>query len=332
MMPKKKIRAISLLSGGLDSILAAKIVKEQGIEVIGFNFESCFFKKSGERSKFVLESAKQAGIEVKFASDFSDYLQLLKKPKHGHGSAMNPCIDCKIFILTQAKKLLKKLNAQFVVTGEVIGQRPMSQRFDTMKLIEKESGLKGKLLRPLSAKLLPPTEPEKKGWVDRKKFFDIHGRSRQAQFELAKKFRLDKYSSPAGGCLLTEKEFGKKLKDLFVRQKKISERDIELLKIGRHFRIGKNKIIVGKNHEENLQLQKLKQKSEPAFEVPDIGSPTTLLLGPKTKKAVEIAAQLTLRYSDFEGEKGIVEYRASAKKKKIFAEKISEKEIEKMRV
>ena len=135
----KKIKAIALLSGGLDSILAARIAKDQGIEVTGFNFESCFFKKGSARSKFVTESAKQAGIPVKFVSDNAAYLKLLRSPKHGYGRAMNPCIDCKIFILKQAKKLMKKLGAQFIVTGEVVGQRPMSQRFDTMKLIEKYS-------------------------------------------------------------------------------------------------------------------------------------------------------------------------------------------------
>jgi len=199
------IKALGLFSGGLDSIIAAKLIQEQGIEVELVNFYTPFFP-----SKNAIRMAEQIKIPLKEIDVTKDYLKMLRKPKHGYGSEMNPCIDCKIFMFKKAKAYAKKIGAKFVFTGEVLGERPMSQNRNALELIEKETGLKGKLLRPLSAKLLPTTEAEKK-WIDRNRLLSINGRKRETQLELAKRFGIEGYPTPAGGCLLTDKEFAKKI-------------------------------------------------------------------------------------------------------------------------
>ncbi|MDD5163599.1 MAG: 7-cyano-7-deazaguanine synthase [Candidatus ainarchaeum sp.] len=333
MATVQKIKAIGLLSGGLDSTLAVKLLQDQGIEVIALTFTSPFCLCNQKGKCYSAETAKKLGIASKVIPKGEKYLKLLRNPKHGYGSAMNPCIDCRIFILKEAKSFAKKTGAKFLFTGEVLGQRPMSQHFQALKKIEKEAGLEGKLLRPLSAKLLAPTEAEEKKWVDRNKLLCLQGRTRKPQFELAKKFGINDFPCPSGGCLLTYKEFAAKIRDLFKNKKTVSLKDIAILKIGRHFRIGKNKIIVGRNKEENAQLLGLKQKNEIAFEVPNTGSPVAILQGKKTKSTLQAAAQLTLRYSDCRQEKAEVEYWAlPSKKKKIIVKQVSEKEIEKLRI
>jgi len=250
------IKALGLFSGGLDSILAVKLIQSQGIEVKLVNFTTPFFP-----SKNAKEMAKQLSLKLKEFDVTRDYLKVLRNPKHGYGSFLNPCIDCKIFMLRKAKQYAKKIGAKFIFTGEVLGERPMSQNKNSLVLIEKESGLKGKLLRPLSAQLLPITEAERK-WIDRSKLLDIMGRRRERQIKLAKKFGIKDYPTPSGGCLLTNNEYAAKAKDLIESNKKISINDIKLLKIGRHFRYGKNKIIVVRNEKENKELLKLKKSSD----------------------------------------------------------------------
>jgi tRNA U34 2-thiouridine synthase MnmA/TrmU len=317
------VKALGLFSGGLDSILAAKLIQEQGIKVELVNFTTPFFP-----SKNAIEMAKQLKLPLKEIDTTKDYLKMLRKPKHGYGSEMNPCIDCKIFMFKKAKKYAKKINAKFIFTGEVLGERPMSQNKNSLELIEKEAKLKGKLLRPLSAKLLPITEAEKK-WVDRNKLLDISGRGRKKQMKLAKKFKI-KYPSPSGGCLLTYKEFAKKIRDLLYHNKRITRNDLELLKIGRHFRFKSNKIIVGRNEKENKKLLELKQETDYIFEVPDIGSPITVLQGKKTRETIKKAAQLTARYSDAK-EKVKVKYGKKLKRTLIVIN-IKENEIKSLRI
>lgn len=225
-------------------------------------------------------------------------MKMIREPEHGYGKNMNPCIDCRIFILKKAKKIAEEIAADFIFTGEVLDERPMSQHFNALKLVEEESGLKGKILRPLSAKLLPETVIEKKGLVDRKKLLGIRGRSRKPQLKLADEFNIKFFPSPAGGCLLTCKEYADKLRDLFKHKKRCSMADAALLSVGRHFRLGKNKIIVGRNEAENNVLKVKKARNDYYFEVPDTGSPITILQGVKTKKAVRTAAALTAFYSD----------------------------------
>lgn len=298
-MKKNKAKALVLLSGGLDSILAVKILQEQGIKVVGVSFKSCFFDE---------KTAKKAADNLKIplrVVDFSfGHLKMVKNPKYGYGKTMNPCIDCHIMMLAEARKIMEKEKFDFVATGEVLGERPMSQNQKALGLIEKESFLTGYLLRPLSAKLLKPTVPEKEGLVDRNKLLAISGRSRKKQIELAKKWRIDDYPTPAGGCLLTDFEFGKKLKDLFAVNPKCGDNDIQLLKYGRHFwaAADKTKIIVGRNEKENGILQKLAGKRDVLIEMEEYPGPLTLVRNYAAKevsiKNIEKAKILTQQYSN----------------------------------
>ena len=294
----KRTKALSLLSGGLDSILATRLILNQGIDVEAINFANLFCSCKEESKKPAAEAAKQLGVPLTVVNVGNEYLRMLRKPKHGYGKNMNPCVDCKIFMAKKAKKYAKKIGAAFIFTGEVLDERPMSQHQRALKIIEEESGLKGKLLRPLSAKLLPQTLAEKKGLVKRDGLLDIRGRSRKPQIKLAKEFNITRYPSPAGGCLLTCKEFANRLRDLFQHKKRSSMADTALLKVGRHFRFGENKIIVGRNEVENKILTVKKATNDYFFEVPDVGSPIAVLQGLKTKKAIEVAAALTAFHSD----------------------------------
>jgi tRNA-specific 2-thiouridylase len=298
----KKTKALALFSGGLDSTLATELILRQGIEVVAINFKTpfCLCAQGGGGP---LKAAKQLGIKLKVVDVGDQYLQIVRKPKHGYGKNMNPCIDCRIFILKKAKKLAKEMGASFIFTGDVLDERPMSQHFKALKTIEEEAGLEGKILRPLSARLLPETVIEKKGFADRAKLLDIQGRSRKPQIKLAAEFNIKDYPFPAGGCLLTCKEYAQKLRDIFEHKKRCSMADIALLKVGRHFRFKENKIIVGRNEAENNLLTAKKSWGDHYFEVPDVGSPITLLKGAKNKKAIKTAAELTAFYSDAKSSK-----------------------------
>ncbi len=315
------MKALALLSGGLDSVLATKLVLDQNIKVIGVHFSLPFSPDSCAEK--AAKKLKIPFIEVKTGMD---YLKIIKNPKHGYGAGLNPCIDCRIFVLKKAKNLMKRFKAKFIITGEVVDQRPMSQHMKALRTIDKEAKLEGLVLRPLSAKLLSETIPEKKKWVDRKKLLDIRGKSRSSQLKLAKKFRIRDYKNPAGGCLLTNKEFANKLNDLLGRS--ITRDDIELLKIGRHFRAGRSRIIVGRNEEENRMLAKKKEKDY-IFEVPDYGSPVTLLKGCKSRKAIITAAKLTALYSDCNKQTVVVNY-GKKLKKSITVKQMRKKEAARM--
>jgi tRNA-uridine 2-sulfurtransferase len=326
------VKAISLLSGGLDSILATELIRRQGIEVITFNVKTPFGIPKKDGSSEAAQAAEQLKVPLKVLCVDQDYLRMLRNPKHGYGKNLNPCVDCKIFILKKAKKYAKEIGADFLFTGEVLGERPMSQHGPALKTIAEEAGLKGKLLRPLSAKLLAETVAEKKGLVDRNRLLSIQGRSRKPQFELAKEYGITTFPSPAGGCLLTCEEYSKKLRDLFENKKHISMADIALLRVGRHFRLGKNKIIVGRNEAENKFLSANKMRGDFFFELSDIVGPTTLLQGPKTKVAIEIAAKLTASYSDAKSGEVTVKYGKDASNKTIAVVSPPKSEVEKLRV
>jgi tRNA U34 2-thiouridine synthase MnmA/TrmU len=296
-MPKKnKAKALVLFSGGLDSLLTCKILQEQKIKVTPVFFKTYFFD-----SKKAEEIAKSNGLQLKVVDISKEHLKIVKKPKFGYGSSANPCLDCHILMLKKAKEILKKENYDFVATGEVLGERPMSQNKKSLELVEKESSLTGYLLRPLSAKLLKKTIPEEKGLVLREALFDIFGRGRKKQLELVKKFKLKKFLSPAGGCILCDLEFGKKLKELLERYPNFSGIDVETLKIGRHFWEQGVKIIVGRNHEENLNLEKLKQKNDYLIKMENYPGPTVLIkrYGRKvSKKIFEKAKDLIKKYAN----------------------------------
>ena len=326
------VKAIGLLSGGLDSILATELIRKQGIEVVAFNVKTPFGIPKKDGTSEASEAANQLKVPLKVVTVGKDYLQMVRNPKYGYGKNLNPCIDCKIFMIKKAKKYAKEIGADFLFTGEVLGERPKSQHGPALKAIEDEAGLKGKLLRPLSAKLLRETEAEKKGLVDRAKLHSIQGRSRKPQFELAREFGITSYPAPAGGCLLTCEEYSKKLRDLFVNKKRISLADVALLRLGRHFRLGKNKIIVGRNEAENKLLTAGKIKSDYYFESPDVVGPITILQGPKTKGAIETGAKLTAFYSDAKSGDVKVNFGRESFSKSIMVAVPEKAEVDKLRV
>ncbi len=295
----KNHKAIGLLSGGLDSRLAMKILKEQGIEITIVNFVTSFCNctSKGSCQLEAQGAAKDLGLEVKVINSTQEFLEVVKAPKHGYGSNMNPCIDCRILMFSKARDYMEAIGASFIITGEVLGQRPMSQHLAAMQVIEKESGLKGLILRPLSAQLLQPTVPEEKGWVDRKKLLAIRGRSRKPQIQLAEELGVKDYPCPAGGCLLTDPEFAKKIRDL-VDHQELNIKNVHLLKLGRHFRLDdQTKIIVGRNEQENNKLSSSAQADDLLFEINQGVGPLTLLRGKDQQSSREMAASLIVYYS-----------------------------------
>lgn len=257
-------KCIALFSGGLDSLLAIKIIQQQNIDIVIINFDHGFFFNSYEiiNGEKIYKGKVPSSFEVKVTDISADFYQMIKKPEFGYGKNMNPCIDCKIMMLKKAKDLMEEYCVDFIITGEVLGQRPMTQNLRSMKIIEEKSGLTGYLLRPLSAKKLDITEPEKNGWVDRDKLLDISGRSRKMQLFLAKEWGLTEYiKTPAGGCILTDINYSKRLQDLLNNKKEISKESVELLTIGRHFRKDGIKFIIGRKKEENYYLLKYKENA-----------------------------------------------------------------------
>lgn len=289
-----KVKAIGLFSGGLDSAIAARLMMDQGIEVIAVAFKTPF-----AGAEWALKMGNTLGLDVEVIDCRDDYMEIVKHPRFGYGKNMNPCIDCKIFMLKKAKGLMESERASFVFTGEVLGQRPMSQQMEQLKLIERESGLEGCLLRPLSAKLLEPTIPELKGIVDREKLLGIKGRRRKEQLELARKFGFTEFATPAGGCSLTDPQFSERLKEALEH----GEEDMELLKVGRHFRTESGaKVVVGRNEEENKRIRELAGEGDRLIEILDFPGPLVLLRNGEDRD-VEVAASLALRYSDCKWDK-----------------------------
>ena len=294
------MRAVALLSGGLDSTLAAKVALEQGIELEALNFITIFCNctNRGETCLASQKAVESLGIPLRVFNVSEEYLDVVKHPKHGYGKNMNPCIDCRIFIMKKAKEYMMEAGASFLVTGEVLGERPMSQRRDAMRLIEREADLEGLILRPLSAKLLPPSIPEKEGWVDREKLLNIQGRSRKPQIQLAAFFGIHDYPCPAGGCLLTDPGFAKRIKDLMVHDPDFTLNDVHLLKMGRHFRFSpKAKLVVGRNEEENQKIQTFSSEGDFLIKVAHHPGPLSLLRGEPEDGEIEKAAAVTARYS-----------------------------------
>ena len=275
-------------------MLAAELIRAQGINVLALFFETPFFS-----SKKARESAQSMGLPFKVIDITKRHLDVVKRPKHGYGGNMNPCIDCHALMFKIAGEMLEDESAYFVFTGEVLGQRPMSQNKKSLALIASESGLEGLLLRPLSAKRLPVTLPEEKGWVKRERLMNFQGRSRKPQMELAQALNITGYPSPAGGCLLTEKVFSRRLKDLFSSISDPDPREIELLKVGRHFRISPHaKLVVGRNQSENKEIHTLTGKKDLVLTSASVPGPTVLFSGDFSDSALELAAAITVAYSD----------------------------------
>jgi tRNA U34 2-thiouridine synthase MnmA/TrmU len=292
-------RAVILLSGGLDSTLAARILQEQGIELHAIHFTSPFCTCSGNggcRSQAHVV-AERMGIPIRTVSKGEEYLEVVKHPRHGRGSAMNPCIDCRIFTLRKARAYMEEIGASFLVTGEVVGQRPMSQRDDALRSIERHSGCSGLVLRPLSARHLPPTLPEREGWVDRERLLAITGRSRKEQIRLASSFGIGDYPCPAGGCLLTDRVFSGKVRDLIENEPGFRMHDVHLLKAGRHFRVRGIRAIVAKSEAENRRLEALCRGKSTVYVSDSHPGPSVALFGGDDADRLDLLSRLLTRYS-----------------------------------
>ncbi|MFH1824555.1 MAG: hypothetical protein ABH873_04945 [Candidatus Firestonebacteria bacterium] len=300
------MKCLVLLSGGLDSSIALKLMLEQQLDVEAVNFTSVFCRCNGKNGcSYAGNLSKKLGVKLHFINKGEEYLEIVKAPKHGYGSNINPCLDCRIFAFRKAKELMKKIGAFFIVTGEVLNQRPMSQHLQAMKLIEKESDLVGLVLRPLSAVHLLPTIPEEKKWVDRNKLLNLQGRSRKDQIRLAREKEITEYSCPSGGCLLTDPNFAKRIKDLIQHKPDWTIKDANLLKYGRHYRLSKDiKLIVGRNKQENDIIASFKEKGDLIIGLEDFKGPLSLLKyifeGKKMTLTpfLRIAASITARYGD----------------------------------
>jgi tRNA U34 2-thiouridine synthase MnmA/TrmU len=290
-----KRKALGITSGGLDSILSALVLKDQGIDVSWISFKTPFFS-----SDAAVKSAKELNIPITVEDITEHYLPLLQSPKAGFGKNMNPCMDCHALMFELAGKEMKKQKADFLFSGEVAGQRPKSQTKNSMRYVAKNSGFDGLILRPLSAKLLPETIPEQKGWVDRSLLYDITGRSRKTQMEMAEKYGVKDYPAPAGGCLLTDQGFSNRLRDLISVQKQYEIRELYLLKHGRHFRINDQlKVIVGRSKQDNNNIVKYYRKDKDILINPaSIPGPVVLIVsGIKSGEAGRIGGHICASYT-----------------------------------
>jgi len=299
MQESQKIKAVGLLSGGLDSTLAVKLMIDQNIDVTVLNFYSpfCTCTRQGCRHE-AKKVAELYDIPIKIIPTGREYIEMIKNPKHGYGRNMNPCIDCRIFMFKKAKKVMSEIGAKFIFTGDVLGQRPMSQHKKALKIIEKEAGLENLVVRPLSSKLLKPTIPEEKEWISREKLLGIQGRRRLPQMELADEYGIKDYPCPAGGCRLTDPQFSKRIKESFENEED-SMKDIQLLKYGRHFRLDSGaKVIVGRNEEENKVLLRFLNENDVLLEVKNYGSPVVVLKKKQDESDIGKAAEICFRYSD----------------------------------
>jgi tRNA-specific 2-thiouridylase len=295
------VRALAMISGGLDSILAAKLIKEQGIEVIGICFKSYFFNEENAK-----RMTKQIGIKLEVIDFSKEHFQMVKNPKHGWGKNMNPCIDCHSMMMSYAGKLLEKFNADFIITGEVLNQRPMSQNRSALDVVRKQSGFSEKILRPLCAQNLKETQMEIEGLVDRKELLNISGRNRKPQMALAEKWSIKDYPSPAGGCKLTEPSYSVRLREVIEKKEVVTEKDIHLLKYGRHFRtVNNTKIIVSRTSEEGEKIKQLLNKKDILFMASKFNG--AMVVVPEgnnpTDDDLTLACRLTVRYSKGKDEK-----------------------------
>jgi len=290
------MKAIALFSGGLDSTLAMKLIIDQGIEVLAININTGFGSTT-DRLKHMQSMCEQVGAQLKIIDIQSEFLQdVLFDPKHGYGKNFNPCIDCHAKMFAVAKSVMKAEGASFLISGEVMGQRPMSQNKDSLQTVLNESNCDGILLRPMSAKMLAPTIAEEKGWVDREKLEGITGRSRDRQLQMVKEIGLENFESPGGGCLLTDENFSKKMFD-FIKFDKFEVKDIPVMKFGRHFRLSDGaKLVIGRNQEENQHLQEIENDKYYHIKTVGLPGPHSLLSKNASQEDKQIATRAILTY------------------------------------
>lgn len=305
---RREVKAVGMLSGGLDSILAARVMLEQGIHVTPVHVRTGLTYARRNRlagrepspPPAPQQAAETLGLDLVTIDAFEAYIPVILDPQHGYGSAMNPCVDCRVFLLRQARRWMEEHDHDFIFTGEVLGQRPNSQMRPSLDVVERESGLEGRLLRPLSAKLLEPTIPEKRGWVDRDRLYGFHGRSRKPQMELARKFGITDYPQPAGGCcFLVDQNYSRRLEDFLSHEgaEAITNQRAFLLSLGRHLRLPSGrKVIVGRHKRENAYLEERNDEGV-LMTTLDVSGPTTLLSGSPPDHEVELAARITARYA-----------------------------------
>jgi tRNA-specific 2-thiouridylase len=295
------VKCIALLSGGLDSCLAVKVMEAQGIEVEAFNIQTPFCQEGSKGSS--CGDARSVAAKMRFNLRVihvgQEYLDMVAKPRHGWGRNMNPCIDCRILMLNKVKAYMEDVGAKFVVTGEVLGQRPMSQYLEAMRVVERESGLEGLLLRPLSARLLPPTIPEIKGWVDRDRLLAIEGRSRKPQFALARQYGIQEPPTPASGCLLTDPAYSDRLRDVLRHTGGLTVHLSQVIKYGRFFRLAPDAfVVVGRSEDDNVHLESLWKDGEWRFKPSNTVGPTALGIGELDRPRREAVAAIVARYAD----------------------------------
>jgi len=301
-MERKNIKTLGLLSGGLDSHIAVKLMLKLGYDVTVLNFMSPFCtctKKSDGCKSAAHMIAKECGLKIKTIFMGNDYLEMLRSPKFGYGSGMNPCIDCRVMMFRQTKKVMDEMGAKFVFTGEVVSQRPMSQMRDRLRKIEKESGMEGLIVRPLSAAVMEPTIPETMGWIDRDEMLKISGRSRKPQIEIGRELGIKKEMlCSSGGCLLTDGHFAVKMKDMLEHTETADVKDARLLRLGRHFRLnGECKIIVGRNEKENIRLSRMTKDADTLIRISNYPGPDVILKGKAANGVRELAARIAARYA-----------------------------------
>jgi len=300
------MKALALFSGGLDSLLSIKIIQQQGVEVIGLFFNTGFAGTNDrERDNYLNKAIKQVDAKLEIIDIRDQFIQdILFDPKYGYGKNFNPCIDCHGNMFKIASQVMLDEGADFLISGEVVGQRPMSQRVDALAQVVKLSQTEDIILRPLCAKLLEPTKPELEGWIDRQLLLDINGRGRSRQLELAKNYGIKNYESPAGGCLLTDEAFSNKIKD-HIKHDKFDLEDIDTLKFGRHLRLSNNtKLIIGRDHEENLKLLDIDTQKYLKIDIKELKGPVVLISKNYHEDDIQDAIDLSVTYS--KSEEGVV--------------------------
>ncbi len=336
IVTEEKKKVVALLSGGLDSQLAVRMMQEQGFEVsaVAIKTPFCDFDCGRGCGFEIRERADDLNVNLKTVYLGDEYIEMLKHPKYGIGAGFNPCIDCRAMMFNAAKKHMEEIGAEFIISGEVLGQRPMSQHGPALRTIEKESGLVGKIVRPLSAALLPETDPEKNGLIKRENLGMIKGRTRRAQLDMAKKYGIENPPNAGGGCLLTDPTFGLRAKDLFEHTETPTINDIDLLKIGRHFRFDEQtKFVVGRNKDENEMIKAIALPEDILFQARDHMGPVSILRGKNADVYVKFASSITLRYSDApKGEQASVIINKDNMKEEIITQHAEEESYIKFRI
>jgi tRNA U34 2-thiouridine synthase MnmA/TrmU len=288
------IRALGLCSGGLDSILSALVLREQGVDVHWVAFETPFFSSAKAR-----QASENVGVPLMVREITPQYMQMMRSPSVKFGKNMNPCMDCHTLMFRLAGGIMIELGFDFLFSGEVLGQRPMSQNRSSLRYVEKHSGYDGNIVRPLSARCLPETIVEQKGLVDRRRLLEISGRSRKPQLKLAQKFGVTDFPAPAGGCLLTDKIFSRRLRDLFDHQENFTEKDLALLKVGRHLRLDpETKLVVGRTRQDNEQISRsIDPQADMVLKVDHFPGPLAVIPGGGSDPLMMLAAGICIGYS-----------------------------------